>query len=181
MKLAPQELEQIAGFVQAYKTLPETRRAELKAGALNLAKFPGTEPHVRAVNAELHRCLCVADYELMGKPAEKPTFTPPTMQETIAAARATVAWIAPVVIPVAGVAVAGYIAFQALLGFGAAVCAFFTSWGGVLVGLGLLLAFASALVGGSKGEAVEVETREEKRAVNINIVVDGEQKNVKVG
>jgi len=167
--------------VQAYKTLPEQRRAELKAGALSLAKFPGTEPHVRAVNSELHRRLCMADYELMGKPTQPPEFTPPTMQETIAAARATVAWIAPVVIPVAGVAVAGYIAFQAIMGIGAAVCAFFTSWGGVLVGMGLVLAFASALVGGSKGEAVEVETKPEKRAVTINIVVDGEQKNVKVG
>lgn len=181
MKLAPEELEQIEGFVQAYKTLPEQRRAELKAGALNLARFPGTLPHVRAVNKELHRRLCVADYELIGTPAEKPAFNPPTMQETVAAARATVAWLAPVVVPVAGIAAVGYIAFQALMGLGAAVCAFFTSWGGVLVGLVFIAACLSALGGGGAGEAVEVETKQEKRAVNINIVVDGEQQNVKVG
>lgn len=181
MKLAPEELQQIAGFVQAYKALPEQRRAELKAGARNLAKFPGTEPHVRAVNTELHRRLCVADYELMGKPTQPPAFTPPTMQETITAARATVAWLAPVVIPVAVIGFVGYIAFQALIGLGAAVCTFFTSWGGVLVGGGLVIACLSALYSGSKGEAVEVETKEEKRQVNINIVVDGEQKNVNVG
>ena len=181
MKLAPEELEQIEGFVQAYKTLPEQRRAELKAGALNLAKLPGTEPHVRAVNTVLHQRLCVADYELIGTPAEKPAFNPPTLQETYAAARATVAWIAPVVIPVAGIAVVGYIAFQALMGLGAAVCAFFTSWGGVLVGLVFVAACASALSSGNKGEAVEVEKKEEKRAVNINIVVDGKQQNVNVG
>lgn len=183
MNLAPQELEQIEGFVQAYKELPDARRAELKAGALNLAKFPGAQPHVRAVNTELHRRLCAAEYELRAEksPTEKPAFTPPTMQETYAAARATVAWLAPVVVPVAGFFVVGYIAFQALMGLGAAVCALFTSWGGVLVGVGLVLACVSALGGGRKGEAVEVETREEKRAVNINIVVDGEQQNVKVG
>ena len=177
MKLAPQELEQIEGFVQEYKTLPEKRRAELKAGALNLAKFPGTEPHVRAVNTVLHRRLCVADYELMGKPTPAPPFTPPTMQETVAAARAVAAWLAPV-------AVFGglfYIAFQALMGFGAAVSAFFASFGGWIIGGGLVLFCLSALVGGRNGEAVEVEKKEEKRAVNINIVVDGEQKNVKVG
>lgn len=181
MKLAPQELEQIAGFVQAYKTLPEQRRAELKAGALNLAKFPGGEPHVRAVNTELHRRLCVADYELMCKPTQSQEFTPPTMQETIAAARATVAWIAPILVPVAGIGFAGYIAFQALIGIGAAVCAFFTSWGGYIIGGVFVGACLSALFSGSKGEAVKVETREEKRAVNINIVVDGEQQNVTVG
>lgn len=180
MKLAPQELEQIAGFVQAYKNLPEKRRAELKAGALNLARLRGTEPHVRAVNAELHRRLCVADYELMGKSAEKPEFTPPTIQETIAAARATVAWIAPVVIPVAGVGFVGYIAFQALLGFGAAVCAFFTSFGGWIIGGVFVGACLSALLSGSKGEAVDVEVKQEKRTVIINVNVDGEQ-NVKVG
>jgi hypothetical protein len=181
MKLAPEELEQIAGFVQAYKALPEQRRAELKAGALNLARLRETEPHVRAVNKELHRRLCVADYELIGKSAEKPAFNPPTMQETVAAARAVVAWLAPVVVPVAVFGGLLYIAFQALMGLGAAVCAFFTSWGGVLVGLGFVAACVSALGGGNKGEAVETETKEEKRAVNINIVVDGEQKNVNVG
>jgi hypothetical protein len=181
MKLAPQELEQIEGFVQEYKTLPEKRRAELKAGALNLAKFPGTEPHVRAVNTVLHRRLCVADYELIGKSAEKPAFAPPTMQETIAAARATIAWIAPVVVPVAVFGGLLYIVFQALMGLGAAVCAFFTSWGGVLVGLVFVAACLSALCGGSNGEAVEVETKEEKRGqVIINVNVDGEQ-NVRVG
>ncbi len=182
MKLAPEELEQIAGFVQAYKALPEQRRAELKAGALNLARLRETEPHVRAVNKELHRRLCVADYELMGKSAEKPAFAPPTMQETYAAARATVAWLAPILVPVAGIAVVGYIAFQALMGLGAAVCAFFASYGGWLVGLGFVAACLSALGGGSNGEAVEVETKQEKRGpVNINIVVDGKQQNVKVG
>ena len=174
MKLAPEELEQIAGFVQAYKALPEQRRAELKAGALNLARFPGTLPHVRAVNKELHRLLCVADYELMGTPTQPPAFTPPTMQETIAAARAMAAWLAPLAVA-SGLL---YIAFQALMGLGAAVCAFFTSWGGVLVGLVFVAACVSALSGGSNGEAVEVETKQEKRGpVNINIVVDGEQKN----
>lgn len=181
MKLAPQELEQIEGFVQAYKALPAQRRAELKAGALNLARLRETEPHVRAVNKELHRRLCVADYELMGKSAEKPAFNPPTMQETIAAARATIAWIAPVVVPVAVFGGLLYIAFQALMGLGAAVSALFASFGGWIIGGGLVLFCLSALVGGRNGEAVEVETKQEKRAVNINIVVDGEQQNVKVG
>ena len=52
----------------------------------------------------------------------------------------------------------------------------------MLVGLVFVAACVSALSGGSNGEAVEVETKKEKRGpVNINIVVDGEQKNVKVG
>ena len=67
------------------------------------------------------------------------------------------------------------------MGFGAAVSAFFASFGGWIIGGGLVLFCLSALGGGRNGEAVETETKEEKRAVNINIVVDGEQKNVKVG
>ena len=84
------------------------------------------------------------------------------MQETIAAARATVAWIAPVLIPFAGIGIAGYIAFQALLGFGAAVCAFFTSFGGWIIGGVFVGACLSALLSGSKGEAVDVEVKQEK-------------------
>jgi len=182
MKLETEELEIISGLVQQYKEMPEDKREAARAFAYNRAMWQGNAPHDREVNRQLYTRFLNADAELRAaRPSEKPTFTPPTMQETVAAARATVAWIAPVVIPVAGVGFVGYIAFQALMGFGAAVCAFFTSWGGVLVGFGLVLAFASALVGGSREEAVEVETKQEKRAVNINIVVDGEQKNVKVG
>ena len=184
MRLAPEELTIISGLVQQYKEMPEEKREAARAFAYNRAIWQGNAPHDREVNKQLHTRFLIADAELRAAktPAEKPTFTPPTMQETYAAARATVAWLTPVVIPVAGIAVVGYIALQALMGLGAAVCAFFASWGGVLVGLVFVAACVSALSGGSNGEAVEVETKKEKRGpVNINIVVDGEQKNVKVG
>ncbi len=184
MKLAPEELAIISGLVQQYKEMPEEKREAARAFAYNRAIWQGNAPHDREVNKQLHTRFLIADAELRAaQPAEKPAFTPPTMQETYAAARATVAWLAPILVPVAGIAVVGYIAFQALMGLGAAVCAFFTSWGGVLVGLVFVAACLSALGGGGAGEAVEVEVekKEEKRSVNINIVVDGEQKNVTVG
>ncbi len=182
MKLAPEELAIISGLVQQYKEMPEEKREAARAFAYNRAIWQGNAPHDREVNKQLHTRFLIADAELRAaQPAEKPTFTPPTMQETYAAARATVAWLTPVVIPVAGIAAVGYIAFQALMGLGAAVCAFFASFGGWIIGGGLVLFCLSALVGGRNGEAVETETKEEKRQVNINIVVDGEQQNVKVG
>lgn len=181
MKLAPEELAIISGLVQQYKAMPEEKREAARAFAYNRAMWQGNAPHDREVNKQLYTRFLNADAELRAKKAaERVVLGPPTMQETIAAARATVAWLAPVVIPVAGIAVVGHIAFQALMGLGAAVCSFFTSWGGVLVGVVLILFFVSALVGGSKGEAVEVEVKQEKRTVIINVNVDGEQ-NVKVG
>lgn len=182
MKLEPEELAIISGLVQKYKEMPEDKREAARAFAYNRAVWPGNAPHDREVNKQLHTRFLIADAELRAaqNPAEKPAFTPPTMQETIAAARATVAWLAPVVIPVAGIAVVGYIAFQALMGIGAAVCAFFTSFGGWIIGGVFVGACLSALLGGSKGEAVEVEAKQEKRQVIINVNVDGDQ-NVRVG
>lgn len=183
MKLAPEELAIISGLVQQYKEMPEEKREAARAFAYNRAIWQGNQPHDREVNKQLYNRFLNADAELRAAktPAEKPAFNPPTMQETIAAARATIAWIAPVVVPVAVFGGLFYIAFQALMGFGAAVSAFFASFGGWIIGGGLVLFCLSALVGGRNGEAVEVETKQEKRSVNINIVVDGEQKNVTVG
>lgn len=183
MKLAPEELAIILGLVQQYKAMPEEKREAARAFAYNRAIWQGNQPHDREVNKQLYNRFLNADAELRAEqtPTQPPAFNPPTMQETVAAARATVAWLAPILVPVAGIAAVGYIAFQALMGFGAAVSAFFASFGGWIIGGGLVLFCLSALVGGNNGEAVEVEKKEEKRAVNINIVVDGEQKNVNVG
>lgn len=179
MNLASEELQKIAGFVQAYKAMPTEKRAQCRDTAKHLSIWQGAQPHVREVNAELLNRLLRAEYEIKAAQpvviADAPK--PPTTAEVLQ-------MVKPLAVAggaIVGIGAAGYVAFSALMGIGAAVCAFFTSYGGILIGAGFAVFCLSALVGGRKDEAVEVETKQEKRAVNINIVVDGEQKNVNVG
>lgn len=179
MKLETQELEIISGLVQKYKEMPEEKRRPIRELAYNRSIWQGNLDHDRAINRELHTRFLIADAELRAK--QSPKFEPPTMRETCAAVRATVAWIAPVVIPIAGFIAVGYIALQALMGFGTAVYAFFTSYGGMIIGVMFGVFCLSALFGGQNAEPMETQViREEKRQVIINVNVDGEQ-NVKVG
>ena len=180
MNLAPEELQKIAGFVQAYKAMPTEKRAQCRDTAKRLSIWQGAQPHVREVNAELLNRLFQAEYEIKAAQVAQPITDdpkPPTTAEVLQ-------MVKPLAVAggaIVGVAAAGYVAFSALMGIGAAVCAFFTSYGGILIGAGFAVFCLSALVGGNKGKAMEVETKQEKRQVNINIVIDGEQQNVKVG
>lgn len=180
MNLAPEELQKIAGFVQAYKSMPTEKRAQCRDTAKHLSIWQGAQPHVRDVNAELLTRLFQAEYEIKAAQVAQPITDdpkPPTIAEVLQ-------MVKPLAVAggaIVGIGAAGYVAFSALMGIGAAVCAFFTSYGGILIGASFAVFCLSALVGGRKGEAEEVETREEKRAVIINIVVDGEQQNVNVG
>ena len=181
MKLHPIELKQVDEFVTIYKTLPPEQKEVARGKACHLSTWQGTEPHTRAVNAYLHRQMCIADQVERAASATPYKEVPvPTTAEVLRALKPLAAFAGGM----AAIGAVGYLFVSAVVSVGLAIEAFFLANGGWMVGVGLgVVAFLFVLSGlrGEKAETVETEVRAEKRGpVIINVNVDGEQ-NVTVG
>lgn len=180
MKLHPLELKQIDEFIVIYKTLPPEQKEVARGKACHLSTWQGTEPHTRAVNAYLHRQMCIADtVEKAGAVASYKEVQVPTAAEVLRALKPLAAFAGGM----AAIGAVGYLFVSAVVSVGLAIEAFFLANGGWMVGIGLGAVAALFLLSGLRGEKAEtvgVDVKDEKRNVIINVNVDGEQ-NVTVG
>lgn len=181
MKLDPIELQQIDEFVTIYKTLPPEQKEVARGKACALSTWQGAKPHERAVNAYLHRQMCIADtVEKAGRVASYKEVQVPTTAEVLRGLK-------PLGVFAGGLAVvggAGYLFVSSVVSVGLAIEAFFLANGGWIVAVCIFAVVALFLLSGMRGEraeATETEVKAEKRNVIINIVVDSEQQNVTVG
>lgn len=181
MSLHPLELQKIEGFISIYKTLPPDKKEVAKGKASALSTWQGTNQHTRAVNAYLLKQMLTADAVAKSQQQTETagSVAPPTTAEVMRALKPVALYVGGAV----AVGGAGYWTIVGIAAVGRAIEAFFIAYGGLIVGaaFGLLalVFFVSGLRGNVSTDAAE--EKEEKRAVNINIVVDGEQQNVKVG
>lgn len=181
MKLDPQELKQIDEFVTIYKTLPPEQKEVARGKACALSNWQGTDKHTRALNAHLHRQMCIADQvERAASETAYQYVSVPTTSEVLRGLK-------PLGVFAGGLAVvggAGYLFVSAVVSVGLAIEAFFIANGGWMVGGGLGVVAAIFVLSGLRGEkseTVETEVKAEKRGpVIINVNVDGKQ-NVRVG
>ena len=180
MKLDPLELQKIDEFIVIYKTLPPERKEVARGKACHLSTWQGTEPHTRAVNAYLHRQMCIADtVEKAGAVASYKEVQVPTAAEVLRALKPLAVFAGGM----AAIGAVGYLFVSAVVSVGLAIEAFFLANGGWMVGAGLGVVAALFLLSGLRGEKAEtvgVDVKDEKRNVIINVNVDGEQ-NVTVG
>ena len=180
MKLDPIELQKIDEFVTIYKTLPPEQKEVARGNACALSTWQGAKPHERALNAYLHRQICIADaVEKAGAVASYKDVPVPTTAEVLRGLKPLAVFVGGLV----AIGAAGYLFVSAVVSVGRAIEAFFVANGGWMVGAGLgVVAFLLLLSGlrGEKAETVETEVKAEKRNVIINVNVDGEQ-NVTVG
>jgi len=182
MKLDPLELQKIDEFIVIYKTLPPEQKEVARGKACALSTWQGAKPHERAVNAYLHRQMCIADtVEKAGRVASYKEVQVPTTAEVLRGLK-------PLGVFAGGLAVvggAGYLFVSAVVSVGLAIEAFFLANGGWMVGgaFGVVaVLFVLSGLRGEKAETVETEVKAEKRGpVIINVVVDGKQQNVTVG
>lgn len=182
MKLDPIELKQIEEFVTIYKTLPPEQKEVARGKACALSNWQGTTQHARALNAYLHKQMCIADaVEKAVAVASYKDVPVPTAAEVLRGLKPLAVFVGTAGV-IGGV---GYLFISAVVSVGRAIEAFFVANGGWMVGAGLgVVAFLFLLSGmrGERSESVETEVKDEKRGpVNINIVVDGKQQNVTVG
>ena len=181
MKLDPLELKQIDEFVTIYKTLPPEQKEVARGKACALSTWQGAKPHERAVNAYLHRQMCIADtVEKAGRVASYKEVQVPATAEVLRGLK-------PLGVFAGGLAVvggAGYLFISAVVSVGLAIEAFFLANGGWIVAVcivAVVVLFLLSGLRGEKAETVETEVKAEKRGtVIINVNVDGEQ-NVTVG
>lgn len=180
MKLDPLELQKIDEFIVIYKTLPPEQKEVARGKACHLSTWQGTEPHTRAVNAYLHRQMCIADtVEKAGAVASYKEVQVPTAAEVLRALKPLAVFAGGM----AAIGAVGYLFVSAVVSVGLAIEAFFLANGGWMVGIGLGAVAALFLLSGLRGEKAEtvgVDVKDEKRNVIINVNVDGEQ-NVTVG
>lgn len=181
MKLDPLELQKIDEFIVIYKTLPPEQKEVARGKACHLSTWQGTEPHTRAVNAYLHRQMCIADtVEKAGAVASYKEVQVPTAAEVLRALKPLAVFAGGM----AAIGAVGYLFVSAVVSVGLAIEAFFLANGGWMVGIGLGAVAALFLLSGLRGEkaeTVETEVKAEKRGpVIVNVNVDGEQ-NVTVG
>ena len=181
MKLDPLELKQIDEFVTIYKTLPPEQKEVARGKACALSTWQGANPHTRAVNAYLHRQMCIADQ--VERAASATTYQDVSVPTTSEVLRG----LKPLGVFAGGLAVvggAGHLFVSAVVSVGLAIEAFFLANGGWIVGAGVaVVAFLFLFSGlrGEKAEVADVEVKAEKRGpVIINVNVDGDQ-NVTVG
>ena len=180
MKLDPLELQKIDEFISIYKTLPPDKKEVAKGKASALSTWQGTNQHTRAVNAYLLKQMLTADAVAKSQQQTETagSVAPPTTAEVMRALK-------PVALYVGGAVAIGGVGYWTIVGIaavGRAIEAFFVAYGGLIVGGCLAVVALLFLVSGLRGEASSdaAEEKEEKRAVNIIINVDGEQ-NVTVG
>ena len=181
MKLHPIELKQVDEFVTIYKTLPPEQKEVARGKACHLSTWQGTEPHTRAVNAYLHRQMCIADQVERAASATPYKEVPvPTTAEVLRALKPLSAFAGGM----AAIGAVGYLIVSAAVSVGRAIEAFFIANGGWMVGAGLGVVAALFLLSGLRGEkseTVDADVKAEKRGpVIINVNVDGKQ-NVTVG
>jgi len=181
MKLDPQELQQIEEFVTIYKTLPPEQKEVARGKACALSTWQGAAPHERAVNAYLHRQMCIADaVEKAGAVTPYKDVPVPTTAEVLRGLKPLAVFVGAV----GGIYAVGYLFVLGVVSVGRAIEAFFVANGGWMVGGAFGVVAALFLFSGMRGEragTVETEARAEKRGpVIINVNVDGEQ-NVTVG
>lgn len=180
MKLDPLELQKIEEFVTIYKTLPPEQKEVARGKACALSNWQGTTPHTRALNAYLHRQMCIADQvEMAGAATSYKEVPAPTTAEVLRGLKPLGVFAGSA----AAVCAGGFWAVSGVVGMGRAIEAFFVANGGAIVGIGLGIGFLAFLVSGLRGEKAEVadvEVKDEKRNVIINVNVDGSQ-NVTVG
>ena len=181
MKLNPQELKQIDEFIVIYKTLPPAQKEVARGKACALSNWQGAKPHERAANAYLHRQMCIADYvEKAGAVTSYKDVPVPTTAEVLRGLKP----LAVLVGAAGGICAGGYLFVLGVVSVGRAIEKFFVANGGWIVGGGLGVVAALFVFSGLRGEKAETadaDVKDEKRAVNINIVVDGKQQNVTVG
>ena len=181
MKLDPQELQQIDEFVTIYKTLPPDQKEVARGKACALSIWQGAAPHTRAVNAYLHKQMCIADQ--VERAASATTYqdvSVPTTSEVLRGLKPLAVFVGAA----GGICGAGYLFISAVVSVGRAIEAFFVANGGWIVAVcvvGVVFLFLLSGLRGEKADTVEVDMKDEKRNVIINIVVDSEQQNVKVG
>lgn len=181
MKLDPLELQKIDQFVTIYKTLPPEKKEVARGKACALSNWQGTDRHTRAVNAYLHRQMCIADQvEMAGAATSYKDVPVPTTAEVLRGLKPLAVFVGAAV----AIGGAGYLFVLGVVSVGRAIEAFFVANGGWMVGGALGAVAALFLFSGMRGEragTVETEARAEKRGpVIINVNVDGEQ-NVTVG
>ena len=181
MKLDPLELQKIDEFIVIYKTLPPERKEVARGKACALSNWQGTDRHTRAVNAYLHRQMCIADQvEMAASATTYKDVSVPTTSEVLRGLK-------PLGVFAGGLAVvggAGHLFVSAVVSVGLAIEAFFLANGGWIVAVCIVAVVVLFLLSGMRGErseSVETEVKAEKRGtVIINVNVDGEQ-NVTVG
>lgn len=181
MKLDPLELQKIEEFVTIYKTLPPEQKEVARGKACALSNWQGTTPHTRALNAYLHRQMCIADQvEMAGAATSYKEVPAPTTAEVLRGLKPLAVFVGAAGVICGG----GYLFVLGVVSVGRAIEAFFVANGGWMVGVGLLAVVVLFLLSGMRGErseSVETEVKAEKRGtVIINVNVDGEQ-NVTVG
>lgn len=180
MKLDPLELERIQGFVTIYKTLPPAQKEIARGKACALSTWQGTDRYTRAVNAYLLKELYTAD--AVAKSQVQTTYKDvpvPTTEEVLRGLKPLGVFVGAA----AAVCAGGYLFISAVVAAGRAIEAFFVANGGIIVGCALgvgVLAFLLSGLRGEKAEVADVEVKDEKRNVIINVNVDGSQ-NVTVG
>jgi len=181
MKLDPLELQKIDQFVTIYKTLPPDQKEVARGKACALSIWQGAAPHTRAVNAYLHKQMCIADQ--VERAASATTYQDVSVPTTSEVLRG----LKPLGVFAGGLAVvggAGYLFVSAVVSVGLAIEAFFLANGGWIVAVCIVAVVVLFLLSGMRGErseSVETEVKAEKRGtVIINVNVDGEQ-NVTVG
>lgn len=176
MKLDPLELQKIDEFIVIYKTLPPEQKEVARGKACALSTWQGAKPHERALNAYLHRQICIADaVEKAGAVASYKEVQVPTTAEVLRGLKP----LGILVGAAGGIFGAGYLFVSAVVSVGRAIEAFFVANGWWIVGgaLGVVAAlFVLSGLRGERSEATEMEVRAEKRGpVIINVNVDGEQ------
>ena len=181
MKLDPLELQKIDEFIVIYKTLPPEQKEVARGKACHLSTWQGTEPHTRAVNAYLHRQMCIADtVEKAGAVASYKEVQVPTAAEVLRALKPLAVFAGGM----AAIGAVGHLFVSAVVSVGLAIEAFFLANGGWIVAVCIVAVVVLFLLSGMRGErseSVETEVKAEKRGtVIINVNVDGEQ-NVTVG
>ncbi len=182
MKLDPLELQQIDEFVTIYKTLPPEQKEVARGKACALSTWQGAAPNERAVNAYLHRQMCIADaVEKAGRVTSYKDVPVPTTMEVLRGLKPLAVFVGAAAV----ICAVGYLFVLGVVSVGRAIEAFFVANGGWIVGGAFgVVAFLFVLSGlrGEKAETVDADVKDEKRGpVNINIVVDGKQQNVTVG
>ena len=181
MKLDPLELQKIEEFVTIYKTLPPEKKEVARGKACALSNWQGTDRHTRAVNAYLHRQMCIADaVEKAGAVTPYKDVPAPTTAEVLRGLKPLA-----VLVGAAGVICGGgYLFVLGVVSVGRAIEAFFVANGGWMVGGAFGVVAFLLLLSGFRGEktgTAETEVKAEKRGpVIINVNVDGDQ-NVTVG
>jgi len=182
MKLDPQELQQIDEFVTIYKTLPPEQKEVARGKACALSTWQGAAPHERAVNAYLHRQMCIADaVEKAGAVTPYKDVPVPTTAEVLRGLKPLAVFVGAAAV----ICAVGYLFVSAVVSVGLAIEAFFLANGGWMVGGAFGVVAFLLLLSGFRGEktgTAETEVKAEKRGpVIINVNVDGKHQNVTVG